>query len=90
MQTLVAIARNIRHRIRDGGIYTDIEAILTTHEKTNAIINEQIVETNQLNTIRFNIPFVEMEQLIQNLTQWRDDAKAERDRLSLNTENPDG
>ena len=90
MRVLVATARNIRHYVHDEGIRTDIEAILTTHERISELINRQVVETSQLDTICFGIPLSEMEQLIQILTQWKNDAKVERDRLSLITEEHDG
>ena len=90
MRQLTCDARNIRHSIveRDGEIKleTFIEAILTVMTRKMQFSGSGLVQTEDLETMRFEMTVSGAKRLVKDIERWIEDAETERAKLSLNVD----
>jgi hypothetical protein len=90
MRALVTTARNIRHSIKADGdeseIVTEIEAILTVMTREMEFKGSGIVQTEGLETLRFDMTIKAAKHLVSTIEQWVEHAEKERALLELKNE----
>lgn len=87
MRALISDARNIQHRVidEDGekSIQTTIEAVLTVMTRKMAFSGSGIAQTDDLETMRFEMTIAGARRLIEHFEEWIETAENERQSLAL-------
>ena len=86
MDSLVAMARNIRHSIVDDCAEPSIELVLTTMERHSRIVGSQLLSVEECETIRFIVSPDGARKLAANLEEWADQAEFEAERITVELE----
>jgi hypothetical protein len=89
MRELITDARNIRHSVVTGSdgdgnaIITRIEAVLTVMTRKMQFSGSGLLQTEDLETVRFDMSIVSAKKLIKDIQQWVEDAEKEREILTV-------
>ena len=89
MRELITDARNIRHSVvigKDGdgnAISTRIEAVFTVMTRKMQFSGSGLLQTEDLETVRFDMSIVSAKKLIKDIQQWVNDAEKEREILTV-------
>ena len=88
MSVLFSDARNIRHSIvenEDGekSIQTTIEAVISIMSRKMSFSGTGIVQTEELETVRFDMTISAAKRLIEHVEAWIETAEEEQEMLSL-------
>lgn len=91
MRALISDARNIRHSVvdEDGekSIQTTIEAVITVMTRKIAFSGSGLFQTEDLETMRFEMTISAAKKLVKHIEEWIDTAEEEREQLSLKPSN---
>ena len=88
MSVLFSDARNIRHSIVEDGdgkktIQTTIEAVITLMTRKVVFSGTGISQTEDLETVRFDMGISAAKKLIEHIESWIDTAEEEQEQLTL-------
>jgi hypothetical protein len=90
MPVLFSDARNIRHSIveNDDGeqsIQTTIEAVITLMNRKTAFCGTGITQTEDLETVRFEMTISAAKKFVEHIEAWIDTAEKEYEQMDLKT-----
>jgi hypothetical protein len=83
MNQLISTSRNITHSIREGIIYTEIEAVLGVEEPFLQYVNGRLMNLRTPRNIRFGMSIETADALLGDLGKWIEEAKQQSARLEL-------
>lgn len=87
MRAMISDARNIRHTIVDDDgekkIQTTIEAVITVMTRKMAFSGSGLVQTEDLESMRFEMTISAARKLIEHMGGWIESAEQEHEQLLL-------